>query len=64
MNKKYKLVEKHPTLDLWRVVALRDFGDVKAGDIGGWVASEDELSQYNNSWIYDKNVYDSPTIYH
>lgn len=30
---------KHPTQDLYRIQALRDFGDVKRGDIGGWVKS-------------------------
>ncbi len=53
MNKKYKLGDKHPTLDLWRVVALRDFGDVKKGAVGGWIATEDNLSQYGKCWIYD-----------
>jgi hypothetical protein len=34
---KYKLGEKHPEKELYRIVAIKDFGDVKAGDVGGWV---------------------------
>lgn len=48
---KYKLGEKHPTQELYRVVALRDFGHVKAGEVGGWVASEANLSQRGLCWV-------------
>ena len=37
---------------LHRIRALKDFGDVEAGDLGGWVASEDNLSQEGNCWVY------------
>jgi carbonic anhydrase/acetyltransferase-like protein (isoleucine patch superfamily) len=37
---------------LWQVVALRDFSDVKTGQIGGWIENEDNLSQHGNCWIY------------
>jgi len=41
-----------------RVVALRDFGFVKAGDVGGFVKSETNLSHKGNCWIYgDAQVY-------
>ena len=50
---KYKLGEKNPDKDLYRVVALKDFGDVRKGDIGGWVSSLDNLSQIGNAWVYD-----------
>lgn len=36
-----------------RIKALKDFGDVKTGDIGGYVESEDNLSQDGNCWIDD-----------
>jgi hypothetical protein len=49
---KYKLGEKHPTKNLYRVVALKDFGDFKAGDIGGWVEGEHNLSQEGYCWIF------------
>lgn len=44
---------EHANRTLYRIKALRDFGNVKAGDIGGWVESEDNLSQYEHCWIYD-----------
>ena len=36
---------------LYRVQALKDFGDVKAGDTGGYIESESNLSQYDNAWV-------------
>lgn len=37
----------------WRIRALRDIGvDVKAGMLGGWVESEENLSQDGDCWIY------------
>lgn len=37
---------------LYRIRALRDFGDVKAGDIGGYIEKESNLSQYGYAWVY------------
>lgn len=36
-----------------RIFALRDFADVREGDMGGYVESEDNLSQEGDCWIYD-----------
>jgi hypothetical protein len=41
MNK-YKLIKQKDT-HLYRIEALKDFGDVKKGDLGGYVQSEDNL---------------------
>ena len=38
---------------LFRIVSLKNFGDVKKGQKGGWVENEDNLSQYGECWIYD-----------
>ena len=38
---------------LHRIQAVRDFADVKAGDLGGFVESTINLSQSGNCWIYD-----------
>lgn len=38
---------------LRRVQALRDFGDVKAGDLGGWIEKESNLSHHGDCWVYD-----------
>jgi NDP-sugar pyrophosphorylase family protein len=42
----------HNGLTLYRIQALRDFSDVKAGDTGGFVQSYDNLSQSGNCWVY------------
>lgn len=39
-------------VELHRVVALKDFSDVKKGDVGGWVESESNLSHEGLCWIY------------
>jgi carbonic anhydrase/acetyltransferase-like protein (isoleucine patch superfamily) len=41
------------TSKLYRVKALKDFGDVSKGDIGGVVEGTHNLSQEGNCWIYD-----------
>lgn len=56
MEKKYKLTDETKEWHghtLHRIQALRDFGDVEAGDLGGWVESEDNLSLGNEAWVYD-----------
>ena len=55
-NKKYKLSNitmKFEGRTLYRVIALKDFANVKKGDLGGWVSSEDNLSHYGNCWVYN-----------
>ena len=45
--KKYELIKESKTTfigrDIYRIRALKNFGNVKAGDVGGWVCSEDNL---------------------
>lgn len=61
MNKKYKLTEesiKFRGVKLFRIEALRDFTTVtgtkvKAGDKGGFIQSEDNLSQDGNGWVFE-----------
>ena len=56
MSKKYELTDETMEWEghtLHRIKALRDFNDVKAGDLGGWVESEDNLSQYEKCWLCD-----------
>ncbi len=60
--KKYELIlndsiEKSLHLEnckLFRIRALIDFDDVKAGDLGGYIQSEKNLSQDGNAWVADK----------
>ena len=69
-NKKYEiLMDKKNTIEwkghtLHRIKALRDFGDIKKGDIGGFVENENNLSHKGNCWIYDDaKVMDDSIMY-
>lgn len=48
-DKKYELVpetvKEFYSKPMYRIRALKDFSDVKKGDLGGYVESEDNLSQ-------------------
>ena len=63
MNKKYELVNQRED-GLWQVRALRDFGFVMAGDLGGWIESEKNLSQDGYCWVYrSAKVYGDAKVY-
>ena len=54
---KYELTNETKAVNgknLFRIRALRDFGTVKAGDLGGWVESESNLAQLETCWVYDE----------
>lgn len=62
MEKKYEILKDQAiTMNgsaIYRIKALKNFGDVKAGDIGGFVESEENLSHEGPCWIYgDAMVY-------
>ena len=47
MNKKYELTNdsiEYDGVTLYRIKALRDFNNVKAGDLGGYIEKEENLS--------------------
>ena len=61
-DKKYEILKDQAITmngsSIYRIRALKDFGDVKAGDLGGFVASEENLSHEGPCWIYgDAMVY-------
>ena len=52
---KYKLTKNTKEvagITLYQIQALKDFGDAKEGDLGGWIEKEANLSQENNCWVY------------
>ena len=67
MEKKYKLTEE--TIKVYgsilhRIEALRDFGDVKKGNKGGFIEKEENLSQSGDCWVYhDAVVYGDAEVY-
>ena len=67
MDKKYEILKDHAiTMNgstIYRIKALKDFGDVKAGDMGGFVEKEDNLSHEGPCWIYgDAMVYHNAKV--
>lgn len=66
-SKKYELTDetiKFKGRTLHRIRALKNFSDVKRGQLGGYVESEDNLSQLDNCWIYDEGkVMDNAKIW-
>ncbi len=51
-------------VDLYRIRALIDFGDVCAGDFGGYIQHEKNLSQSGDAWVYDDaRVYGNAQVY-
>ena len=73
MDKKYELLENDTitvadSIILYRIRALHNFNDVKAGDLGGYIQSvrnlEIRLNTINNAWIYDNaTVYENACVY-
>lgn len=66
--KKYRLTDEKIIVGcrtLYRIQALRDFGDVKEGEFGGWIESEKNLSHEGSAWIYGNAwVYGDADIKH
>ena len=67
MGKKYELtgtVKNYGDRKVYRIQALKNFGNVKKGDLGGWVESEENLSQKGKCWIYDNaEVFENAKVY-
>ena len=55
-------VENGITLN--RIRAIRDFGNVKAGDIGGWIEKEENLSHEGEAWVFgEAKVYGEAWVF-
>ena len=49
---------------LHKIKAVKNFGSVKAGELGGWIESEENLSQADNAWVYNNaKVFDKARVY-
>lgn len=66
MDKKFILTDETKEMyrhTLHRIKALKDFGDVEKGELGGWAEKEENLSQEGDCWIYDDaSVYDNARV--
>ena len=67
MEKKYKLTDETINVNgktLYRIKSLKDFGNVKKGDKGGFVEKEENLSQSGACWVYDNaKVYNNAKVF-
>ena len=67
MKKKYELTGKFKMfLDkkLFQIRALVSFGSVEAGEIGGYIEKEENLSHAGNAWVSgDAWVYGNAKVY-
>ena len=72
--KKFELTSEFITnvfgTKLFRIRALVEFGNVKAGDLGGYIEKEENLDQdgdaevYGNAWVYgNAKVYGNARVY-
>ena len=47
----------------YRIKALKSFSNIKAGELGGFIESEDNLSEDGDCWIYnDAMVYENAKV--
>ena len=64
---KYMITENTKTIGktiLHQIKSLQSFSDVSAGDLGGWIESEANLSQNDEAWIYeDSCAYEHAYVY-
>lgn len=59
MNRKYKFTGEtidHMGIELHRIESISNFGNVKKGDIGGFIAREGNLSVVDNAWVSDDAI--------
>lgn len=77
--RKYKMTSNVKELlghKLFQIKALKDFGDVKAGDLGGYIEKEENLSHDGIAWVYrgaqvfgnakiicDAQIFDNAQVY-
>ena len=65
--KKFELTTEYITLNgikLFRIKALVQVGDVEAGELGGYVEREENLSHNGNAWVYgNAEVYGDARVY-
>ena len=67
MERKYKLTDECMQYEghkLYRIQSLRSFSNVKEGELGGYIESEDNLSHYGMCWVYEEaKVFGNAKVY-
>ena len=58
-----EFIEFHGVI-LHRIRAIYNFGRIKAGELGGWIEKEENLSQYFNCWVSgEAKVYGNARVF-
>lgn len=65
--KKYELTKNTKIVlfgkKLFQIRALKDFGNVKAGQLGGYIEKEENLSHDGNAWVFgNARVFDNAEV--
>lgn len=73
-NKKFELTDittEYEERALYRIRALKNFSNIRVGELGGWVSDENNLSQSGDCWIYNNakcmdsaRMYDDSRMYY
>ena len=50
-NDKYEMIKERE--GKYMIKALKDFGNIEKGDMGGFIEKESNLSVSGNAWVYD-----------
>ncbi len=62
-NMKYELTTNKRG-HLTQIRAIKDFANVKKGDLGGFIESESNLSQEGDCWVYENaQVFGNAQVY-
>lgn len=65
--KKYEIAAEtieYRGITLCRVRALSSFGYVRAGELGGWIEKEENLSQEGTAWVqHNAKVFGAARVY-
>lgn len=59
MERKYEFTDETRVYGesiLHRIRAVRDFGNVKKGQLGGWIEFESNLSHNGSCWVYNRAI--------
>lgn len=68
MDRKYELTSEYIVnsrgVKLFRIKALVSFSTIKAGELGGFIEKESNLSHLNDAWVSGKAwVFDNVRVY-
>ena len=68
MNNKYEFTGETRVspfgTTLHRIRAIKNFGNIRIGEFGGWIEKESNLSTCDDAWVYgDARVYDDAWVY-